>query len=149
MPPKTLVQVEFIPPAEPEPEPTPEPAPAPTPTPAPVPAPEPAPAPGKSEPSGEGSDSKHKGDHENTNNNGSSESNTSVAAVVATAAEDDKNQLQDALSEDADRTRNGEVNGIRTGDNTPLTAIFMLFIAFALGFAAAVGKYLKARPKKK
>jgi hypothetical protein len=89
--------------------------------------PKPAPA-----PSGGGSDNSSSND---------SNSSSKTATAVAVAVTDDK--LQDQI------TRDGSIQGVRTGDDTPLTALIMLFIAFALCFSAAFGKYMRIKPGKK
>lgn len=93
--------------------------------------PKPAPA-----PSGGGSDNSG-----NSDNNNNSESESKAATAVAIAVSDDK--LQDQIN------RDGSIQGVRTGDDTPLTALIMLFIAFALCFSAAFGKYMRIKPGKK
>ncbi|WP_022767724.1 Cna B-type domain-containing protein [Butyrivibrio sp. NC2007] len=93
--------------------------------------PKPAPA-----PSGGGSDNSSSSDS-NSNSNSDSKAATAVA-VVAT-----DNKVQDQI------TRDGSIQGVRTGDDTPLTALIMLFIAFALCFSAVFGKYMRIKPGKK
>ena len=93
--------------------------------------PKPAPA-----PSGGDSDNSSSSD---SNSNGNSDSKAATAvAVVAT-----DNKVQDQI------TRDGSIQGVRTGDDTPLTALIMLFIAFALCFSAVFGKYMRIKPGKK
>ncbi len=104
MPAKTLVQVEFVPPASPAPA---------------------------SSGGGSGSDSEKK----------DKKDETASATAVAMAVTD--NKLLDQIN------RDGSIQGVRTGDDTPLTALIMLFMTFALGFAAVLGKYMRYKPGKR
>ncbi|WP_026521775.1 Cna B-type domain-containing protein [Butyrivibrio sp. VCB2001] len=80
------------------------------------------------------------GDSDNSSN---SDSNSSSKAATAVAVVDNDNKVQDQI------TRDGSIQGVRTGDDTPLTALIMLFIAFALCFSAVFGKYMRIKPGKK
>lgn len=102
MPPKTLVQVEFLPPATPAP-------------------------------------SHH--DHDSDSSSSQNNENTS-AVLVATAATSEADKLKGQAGSD------GAIQGVRTGDDTPLTALMMLFMTFALCFAAVAGKYMRMKQKK-
>ena len=78
-----------------------------------------------------------------SDNSGSSDSHSSSKAAKAVAVVATDNKVQDQIA------RDGSIQGVRTGDDTPLTALIMLFIAFALCFSAVFGKYMRIKPGKK
>jgi hypothetical protein len=63
--------------------------------------------------------------------------------LVATAATSEADKLKGQAGSD------GAIQGVRTGDDTPLTALMMLFMTFALCFAAVAGKYMRMKQKKR
>lgn len=60
-----------------------------------------------------------------------------------------ENASQSASGEQDQASKDGNLIGVRTGDDTPLNTLVVLFIFFALGFAIVFGKYLKNKSDKK
>jgi hypothetical protein len=99
------------------------------------PAPAPTPAPDQTN---DGSGNKK--DSSNNNSNSNEQDNNTTTALAVDASD---NKQQDQIN------RDGSIEGVRTGDDTPLTALIMLFLAFALCFSAVFGKYMRIKPGKK
>ena len=111
MPLKTLVQVEFVPPAK-----------------------------SSANPSGQGSSEDGGSGNSSSDNSNSSESGkTKLVALSDDGDDKQKNQAD----------KEGNYLGVRTGDDTPISMLLVLFIFFTLGFAAVCGKYLRSKPKKR
>jgi hypothetical protein len=94
------------------------------------------PAPSEGDPAPDGSD----GSNDNNNEKKNSTEETTVAPTAEAA---DADKLKDQIG------RDGQTEGVRTGDETPITLLLMLFTFFAICFAIVYGKYRRMKPKKK
>lgn len=81
--------------------------------------------------------------HNDGNSSEAGSENGNIDGTLITAISSEEDRQQDKIIAEKN------VSGVKTGDDTPLTALIVLFMIFALCFAAVTGKYMRLKQRKK